>query len=85
MRCRYTGPGTERHYVSRKGTERTTNDELRKTSVRQWADPRQAWVLQPDEYQYGVASAEPDTGLLLLREPTTRVRVVWGYGHLCPM
>ena len=45
-----------------------TNAQLEKTSVRQWADPRQAWVLQPDEYQYGDATAEPDTGLLLLRE-----------------
>jgi len=26
------------------------------------------WVLQPDEFQYGDATAEPGTGLLLLRE-----------------
>jgi len=31
-------------------------------------------VLQPDEYQYGDATAEPDTGLLLLREYRERER-----------
>ena len=45
-------------------TGERTNDQLGKTSVRQWADPRQTWVLQPDAYQYGDATAEPDTGLL---------------------
>jgi len=55
---------------------------LGKTSVRQWADPRQAWVLQPDEYQYGDATAEPDTGLLLLREyPQPEWWLYGGYGH----
>ena len=55
---------------------------LGKTSVRQWADPRQAWVLQPDEYQYGDATAEPDTGLLLLREYPQPVWWLYGgYGH----
>ena len=52
------------------------------TSVRQWADPRQAWVLQPDEYQCGYATAEPDTGVLLLREyPQPEWWLYGGYGH----
>ena len=63
-------------------TDERTNAQLGKTSVRQWADPRQAWVLQPDEYQCGDATAEPDTGLLLLREYPQPVWWLYGgYGH----
>ena len=29
------------------GTDERTNAQLGKTSVRQWADPRQVWVLHP--------------------------------------
>ena len=64
-------------------TDERTNAQLGKTSVRHWADPRQAWVLQPDEYQYGDATAEPDTGLLLLREYPQPVWWLYGgYGYL---
>ena len=63
-------------------TDEPTNAQLGKTSVRQWADPRQAWVLQPDEYQCGDATAEPDTGVLLLREyPQPVCWLYGGYGH----
>ena len=48
---------------------------------RNWV-PRQAWVLQPDEYQYGDATAEPDMSLLLLREYPQPVWWLYGgYGH----
>jgi hypothetical protein len=57
---------------------------LRRTSVRQWVDPRQAWVLQPDE-SISMATrqrSQVPSGLPLSREYPQPTRGLYGgYGQ----